>query len=338
MRYHADLMDKPLRIIFMGTPEFAVPSLQALLDADPETVGRVVGVVTQPDRPKGRGQQLAPPPIKVLALQAGLPVLQPAKMKDPDFLDRLRGWAPDVIAVTAFGRIMPPVILGLPPMGCVNVHGSLLPMYRGAAPIQWAIINGETETGITTMLMDPGLDTGPMLMRATVPIHPTDTAGDLAARLAPLGGRLLVETIMGLKRKTLAPTPQDHTRATLAPLLKKEDGVLNWTDEAPTLANRIRGLTPWPGAYTYHGKERWQIWRAQAAPVGCAEAEPGTILETTKDALRIATGKGSLLIQEIQPASGKRLSVGQYLAGHPVAAGARLAPSPPPPPLLHPLQ
>ena len=328
MRYHADLMDKPLRIIFMGTPEFAVPSLQALLDADPETVGRVVGVVTQPDRPKGRGQQLAPPPITVLALQAGLPVLQPAKMKDPDFLDRLRGWAPDVIAVTAFGRILPPVILDLPPMGCVNVHGSLLPRYRGAAPIQWAIINGETETGITTMLMDPGLDTGPMLMRATVPIHPTDTAGDLAARLAPLGGRLLVETIMGLKRKTLAPTPQDHTRATLAPLLKKEDGVLNWTDEAPTLANRIRGLTPWPGAYTYHGKERWQIWRAQTAPVGCAEAEPGTILEATKDALRIATGKGSLLIQEIQPASGKRLSVRQYLAGHPVAVGSSLTPSP----------
>jgi len=321
-------MDKPLRIIFMGTPEFAVPSLQALLDADPDTVGRVVGVVTQPDRPKGRGQQLAPPPIKVLAQQAGLPVLQPVKMKDPDFLDTLRGWAPDVIAVTAFGRILPPVLLDLPYWGCINVHGSLLPKYRGAAPIQWAIINGETETGITTMLMDPGLDTGPMLMRATVPIHPTDTAGDLAARLAPLGGRLLVETIAGLKSKTLAPTPQDHAKATLAPLLKKEDGWLNWKDEAPALANRIRGLTPWPGAYTYHGEERWQIWRAQAASVGCAEAAPGTILEVTKDALRIATGKGSLLIQEIQSASGKRLSVGQYLSGHRVAVGSRLTPSP----------
>jgi methionyl-tRNA formyltransferase len=328
MRYHADSMDKPLRIIFMGTPEFAVPSLQALLDADPDTIGRVVGVVTQPDRPKGRGQQLAPPPIKVLAQQAGLPVLQPVKMKDPDFLDTLRGWAPDVIAVTAFGRILPPVLLDLPYWGCINVHGSLLPKYRGAAPIQWAIINGETETGITTMLMDPGLDTGPMLMRATVPIHPTDTAGDLAMRLAPLGGRLLVETIAGLKSKTLAPTPQDHAKATLAPLLKKEDGWLNWKDEAPALANRIRGLTPWPGAYTYHGEERWQIWRAQAVPVGCAEAAPGTILEVTKDALRIATGKGSLLIQEIQSASGKRLSVGQYLTGHRVAVGSRLTPSP----------
>src|SRR5712692_1578746 len=267
-------MSTPLRIVFMGTPEFAVPSLQALLDADPGTVGRVVGVVTQPDRPKGRGQQLAPPPIKVLAQQAGLPILQPVKMKDPDFLDALRGWTPDVIAVTAFGRILPPVVLDLPPLGCVNVHGSLLPKYRGAAPIQWAIINGETETGITTMLMDPGLDTGPMLMRAIIPIHPTDTAGDLAARLAPVGGRLLVETLAGLKNGTLRPTPQDHAKATLAPLLKKDDGMLNWKDAATALSNRIRGLTPWPGAYTYYGEERWQIWRAQAAPVGCAEAEP----------------------------------------------------------------
>lgn len=331
-------MDKPLRIVFMGTPEFAVPSLQALLAADPEAVGRMVGVVTQPDRPKGRGHQLAPPPIKVLALQAGLPVLQPAKMKDPDFLEALRNWTPDVIAVTAFGRILPPAILDLPPMGCVNVHGSLLPKYRGAAPIQWAIINGETETGITTMRMDPGLDTGPMLMRETVPIHPTETAGDLAARLAPLGGCLLVETIVGLKSGTLHPVPQDHAKATLAPLLKKEDGVLNWKEAATALSNRIRGLTPWPGAYTYHGEERWQIWRAQAAPVGCAEAALGTILEITKDALRVATGKGALLIQEIQPASGKRLSIGQYLAGHHVAVGALLAPSPPPPPLLHPLR
>ena len=321
-------MNTPLRIVFMGTPEFAVPSLQALLDADPHTIGRVVGVVTQPDRPKGRGQHLAPPPIKVLALQAGLPILQPVKMKDPDFLDALRAWAPDVIAVTAFGRILPPVILDLPPMGCINVHGSLLPTYRGAAPIQWAIINGETETGITTMLMDPGLDTGPMLMRETVPIHPTDTAGDLAARCAPLGGRLLVETLAGLKGGTLRPAPQDHDIATLAPLLKKEDGVLDWKAAATALSNRIRGLTPWPGAYTYHGEERWQIWRAQAAPVGCAEAEAGTILEVTKETLRVATGNGSLLIQAIQPASGKRLNVSQYLAGHDVAVGSLLTPSP----------
>jgi len=328
MRYHAGAMANPTRIVFMGTPEFAVPSLQALLDADPEAVGRVIGVVTQPDRPKGRGQQLAAPPIKVLAQHAGLPILQPAKMKDPDFLDAVRGWAPDVIAVTAFGRILPPVVLDLPPMGCVNVHGSLLPKYRGAAPIQWAVINGETETGITTMLMDPGLDTGPMLLQETAPIHPTDTAGDLAARLAPLGGRLLVETLAKLKNGTLRPMPQDHAEATLAPLLKKEDEILQWENEAVALANRIRGLTPQPGAYTYHGMERWRVWRAQPVSVGCTEAQPGTILEATKDGLRIATGNGALLIREIQPAGGKRLSVQQYLAGHHVAVGARLAPSP----------
>jgi len=322
-------MKNSTRIVFMGTPEFAVPSLQALLDADPGTVGQVVGVVTQPDRPKGRGRQLAPPQIKVLAQRAGLPLVQPLKMKDPAFLDTLRSWTPDLIAVTAFGRILPPVVLDLPSMGCVNVHGSLLPKYRGAAPIQWAIINGETETGITTMRMDPGLDTGPMLLRERVPILPTDTAGDLAARLAPIGGKLLVQTIIGLKNGTVTPIPQDPAHATLAPLLKKEEGMINWKDEASTLANRIRGLTPWPGAHTYCGNERWQIWRAQTAPVGCAEAEPGTILEVTKEALRVATGKGSLLIQEIQPASGKRLAVRQYLAGHPVAVGTKLtSPSP----------
>jgi len=201
-------MTTPLRIVFMGTPEFAVPSLQALLEADPEKTGRVVGVVTQPDRPKGRGQQLTPPPVKVLAQQAGLPILQPLKMKDPAFLETLKNWAPDLIAVTAFGRILPPVVLDVPPKGCVNVHGSLLPKYRGAAPIQWAIINGETETGITTMLMDAGMDTGPVLLQETVPILPMETAGELAARLAPIGGRLLVKTIPD------PPGPQPrHSRA-----------------------------------------------------------------------------------------------------------------------------
>src|SRR6266581_728420 len=286
-------MTTPLRIVFMGTPEFAVPSLQALLEADPEKTGRVVGVVTQPDRPKGRGQQLTPPPVKVLAQQAGLPILQPLKMKDPAFLETLKSWAPDLIAVTAFGRILPPVVLGVPPKGCVNVHGSLLPKYRGGAPIL-----------------------------------PMETAGELAARLAPIGGRLLVKTISGLKDGTLAPIPQDHSRATLAPLLKKEDGMLRWDDEATALANRIRGLTPWPGAYTYYGEERWQIWRAEPTNPGCAMAEPGVILEATKEAIRVAAGQGALLIRELQPASGKRLSAKQYLAGHPVKAGSRLGPGP----------
>src|SRR5438309_7793628 len=201
-------MTTPLRIVFMGTPEFAVPSLQALLEADPEKLGRVVGVVTQPDRPKGRGQQLTPPPVKVLAQQAGLPILQPLKMKDPAFLETLKSWAPDLIAVTAFGRILPPVVLDLPPKGCVNVHGSLLPKYRGAAPIQWAIINGETETGTTTMLMDPGMDPGPVLLQETVAILPMDTAGELAARLAPMGGAPLVQAIRRAQARTLRPQHQ----------------------------------------------------------------------------------------------------------------------------------
>jgi len=318
-----------MRIVFMGTPDFAVPSLQALLEADPEAVGRVVGVVTQPDRPKGRGGRFTPPSVKVVAERAGLSVVQPLKMKDPDFLDTLRAWAPDLIAVTAFGRILPPVVLGLPPKGCVNVHGSLLPKYRGAAPIQWAIINGETETGITTMLMDPGMDTGPMLLREATPILPTDTAGDLAARLAPIGGRLLAETIARLKKGTITPTPQDNTQASLAPMLKKEDGALDWRGEAAALANRVRGLTPWPGAYTYYGDERWQIWRAEPVETGRADVEPGTVLEATKAAIRIAAGKGSLLIRELQSASGKRLTVSQYLAGHQVSVGTLLTSEPP---------
>src|SRR6059058_3849513 len=236
-------MFTPLRIVFMGTPEFAVPSLQALLEADPEKLGRAVGVVTQPDRPKGRGQQLTPPPVKVLAQQAGLPILQPPKMKDPAFLETLKSWAPDLIAVTAFGRILPPVILDLPPKGCVNVHGSLLPKYRGAGPIQWAIINGEDETGITTMLMDAGMDTGAMLLQERVRIDPEDTAGSLSEKLAKVGGPLLIETIRRLKAGTLMPRPQDNSQATMAPLLEKDMGQIDWNSTATELANRVRGLS-----------------------------------------------------------------------------------------------
>ena len=232
-----------MRIVFMGTPEFAVPSLEALLKSDDD----VVGVVTQPDRPKGRGHALASPPVKEVAQRAGIPVTQPVKIRTPDFLAGLAAWSPDLIAVTAFGRILHAPILQLPPMGCVNVHGSLLPKYRGAAPVQWAVINGETETGITTMLMDEGMDTGPMLLQERLAITESDTAGTLAPRLAELGGRLLVETIAQLKAGTLAPRPQDHSLATLAPLLKKEDGAMDWTMGAVTLGHRIRGLSPWPG-------------------------------------------------------------------------------------------
>jgi len=309
-----------MRLVFMGTPDFASASLEALLRSDDS----VVGVVTQPDRPKGRGQILTPSPVKLLAQRAQIPLLQPPKMKDPEFLQALAGWKPDLIAVAAFGRILPPVILSLPLRGCINVHGSLLPKYRGAGPIQWAIINGETETGITTMLMDEGMDTGPMLLQEAVPITSDDTAGTLSPRLAELGGRLLVETIAQLKAGTLVPLPQDASQATLAPLLKKEDGAIDWALPATALVNRVRGLSPWPGAYvSVTGADRLTIWLAQAHP-GPVTKPPGVIIAVTHEAIHVATGDGILAVMELQPANCRRMAASQYLAGHPVAVGVQL--------------
>ena len=311
-----------MRIVFMGTPEFAVPSLEALLRSDDQ----VVGVISQPDRPKGRGQQLVAPPVKVVAERAGIPIIQPLKIRTPDFMQALSAWKPDLIAVTAFGRILHAPILQLPSMGCVNVHGSLLPKYRGAAPVQWAVINGETETGITTMLMDEGMDTGPMLLQEKLSILPDDTAGTLASRLAELGGRLLVDTITQLKAGTLAPRKQDDGQATMAPLLKKEDGLIDWTMSATVLANRVRGLSPWPGAYTFLGEDRWNIWKAVPSADTSVD-KPGTIVTVNKHSILVATGEGVLDIREIQTANSKRMSVGQFLAGHRVTAGTQLGSS-----------
>ena len=313
-----------MRLVFMGTPDFASASLEALLRSNDS----VVGIVTQPDRPKGRGQTLTPSPVKLLAQQVQIPLLQPLKMKDPEFLHALAGWKPDMIAVAAFGRILPPVILTLPPLGCINVHGSLLPKYRGAAPIQWAIINGETETGITTMLMDEGMDTGAILLQEAIPITTHETSGTLAPQLAELGGKLLVETITRLKAGTLVPQPQDTSRATLAPLLKKEDGAIDWTLPAMVLANRVRGLSPWPGAYTtVAGSDSWRIWRALALP-GPVTTPPGVIVAITREAIHVATGDGVLAVMELQPANNRRMAVSQYLAGHPIAVGLQLGRGP----------
>src|SRR4026207_506074 len=252
-----------MRLVFMGTPDFASASLEALLKSD----NSVVGIVTQPDRPKGRRQILTPSPVKLLPQREQIPLFPPPNLKDPEFSQTLADWKPDLIAVAAFGRILPSAILSLPPRGCINVHGSLLPKYRGAGPIQWAIINGETETGITTMLMDEGMDTGAMLLQEAIPITPNDTVGTLSPRLAELGGRLLVETIAQLKAGTLVPRPHDASQATMAPLLKKEDGVIDWALPATVLVNRVRGLSPWPGAYTPPaGGDRWTIWRALVLP------------------------------------------------------------------------
>ena len=310
-----------MRIVFMGTPEFAVPSLEALLKSEDQ----VVGIVTQPDRPKGRGHTLAPPPVKLITQRTEIPLLQPLKIKTPDFLDALAAWKPDLIAVAAFGRILHAPILNLPLKGCVNVHGSLLPKYRGAAPVQCAIINGETDTGITTMLMDEGMDTGHILLQERILIKPDDTAGTLTPRLAELGGRLLIETIKQLKEGTITPRAQDNSQATMATLLKKEDGVIDWARSAQSIANRARGLSPWPGAYTFLGHNRWNIWSAIAMPTRSDE-QPGTIIAVTKYSIQVATGEGVLELVEIQIANSKRMTAAQFLAGHRVGVGARLGP------------
>ncbi|MGH7258030.1 MAG: methionyl-tRNA formyltransferase [Nitrospiraceae bacterium] len=309
-----------MRIVFMGTPDFAVSSLEALIKSDHS----VAGVVTQPDRPKGRGHELAASPVKLVSQREHIPLLQPTKMKDPAFLDALRGWQPDLIAVAAFGRILPAVILQLPRSGCINVHASLLPKYRGAGPIQWAIINGENETGITTMFMDEGMDTGDILLQQSLPIRPDDTAGSLSTRLADLGGRLLIDTIVQLQDGTLVRQLQDSSRVSMAPLLKKEDGLIDWTHSAAEIERRLRGMTPWPGLYTFAGEERWTIWRAVAVD-SLAAAPPGIVTGVTKEGIAVATGKGVLLITEIQPANGRRMAAGQYVVGHPIASGLQLA-------------
>jgi methionyl-tRNA formyltransferase len=314
-----------MRIVFMGTPAFAVPTLQELLN----TEFSVVGVVCQPDRPSGRGRKVQLGPVKALALSQGIPVVQPEKMRDPRFMETLRAWEPDAIVVAAFGRILPKIILNLPQKGCLNVHGSLLPKYRGAAPIQWAVINGEVETGMTIMLMDEGMDTGAILQQEAVPIGPDETAGELALRMAQIGGPLLVSTLRGWVAGAMIPYPQNDSEATFAPILKKEDGLIHWDLPARTIANRIRGLSPWPGAYTFLQDERWGIWRVEVegpetgiggTPTDKFQA-PGTITAVTKHAICVQTGQGNLNLLEIQPENKKRMNVSDYLAGHRVEEG-----------------
>lgn len=292
------------------------------------------GMPTRPAKRTGKKIQLGP--VKTLAVAQNLPVVQPEKMKAPSFLDTLQTWNPDVIVVAAYGRILPQVILDLPPKGCLNVHGSLLPKYRGAAPIQWAVINGERETGVTIMVMDAGMDTGAILEQAVVPIASEDTAGDVAGRMAELGGSLLVSTLHQWMAGTIAARAQNESEATLAPLLKKEDGLLDWCQSATTIANRVRGLAPWPGGYAFMNGERWGIWSVQeesceseAVPgyQPTLSQEPGTIVEISKQMLRVQTGRGILRLLEIQPANKKRMSVGNYLAGHRLEVGMRFGQS-----------
>lgn len=307
----------PLRIIFMGTPDFACPTLSALI-ASPHTV---TDVFTQPDRPKGRGQQLAPPPVKTLALTHNIPVHQPRRVRAPEVIEQIRKQAPDLIVVIAFGQILPQTLLDIPRLGCINVHASLLPQYRGAAPLNWCLMNGETVTGVTTMLMDAGLDTGPMLLKAKTPIHADDDIRSLHDRLSELGASLLITTIEQLLHGTLVPIPQDDQESSYAPLLTKEHGLINWQSDAHSIQNQIRALAVWPGSYTFVQGSMLKVYASQ---VLTGHGAPGEVLAAGKEGLEVACGNGSLLITELQAAGSKRLNAAAYLAGHPIDCGTLL--------------
>jgi len=307
----------PLRIIFMGTPEFAVPTLRMLIDRGEQ----VVAVITQPDRPKGRGQQTQPPPVKELALAHDIPVLQPLKVRAPEVIEEIRALAPDLIVVIAFGQILPKALLEIPPHGCINVHASLLPRYRGAAPLNWCIINGETETGITTMMMDVGLDTGDMLVKMATPIDPDETASTLHDRLSLLGAQAMAATLDLLARGELVLEKQDDSASCYAPMLKKELGEINWTCDPSAIRNLIRGVTPWPGAYTWLDGKMLKVFRASVAS---GSGAPGTVLQAGKGGLEIACREGSLVIEELQLEGKKRMHAADFLAGYRIAPGTRL--------------
>jgi len=303
-----------LDLVFMGTAEFAVPCLRAVVAAG----HRVSAVVSQPDRPRGRGMQLHPTPVKAAALELGLPVLQPEKASRRAFVDELRSLTPQVIVVVAYGQILRPSVLEVPPLGCINVHGSLLPELRGAAPIQWAVLRGHHESGVTTMYMDPGMDTGDMILKAAVPILPDDTAGGLAAKLAPLGAELLADTLTRVEAGTAPREPQDPALATYAPLIQREDGAVCWSASAVEVRNRIHGCNPAPGAFARRAGSPVKLWRAEALDQP-SDAPPGTVLDAAQ--LVIATGAGALRLLEVQPENRARLDAVSYCRGYRVTAG-----------------
>ena len=312
-------MNNKPNLIFMGTPDFAVPSLKALS----ENGYNVLMVVTQPDRPKGRGRKIIPPPVKEAAQHIGYDVIQPVSIKNKDFFDTITGLKPDIFIVVAYGHILPKNILAIPETGAINLHASLLPKYRGPAPIQWAIINGEKETGVTTMIMDEGLDTGDILLTSKEIITGDDTSATLHDRLAVLGADLLIKTLKSFENNDINPIAQDHGSATYAPLLKKGDGRILWEKTAEYIASFIRGVTPWPGAFTFQDNKRLKIYSALPLLIDVSET-PGTVIKGFPDELRIATGKGALSVIEIQGASGKRLLIKDFLMGNQMPPGTVL--------------
>ena len=306
-----------MKVLFYGTPEFALPTLEALLEHH-----TVVAAITQPDKPAGRGRHVSPPPVKERARAAGIPVLQPPRLRDPGWPERLAELDAEVAVVVAFGQILPKTVLDVPRRGSINVHASILPRYRGAAPIAWAIMRGETETGITTFQMDPGMDTGDVLLTESTAIGADETAGELSARLSRLGARVLRRTLDALD--TLSPIPQDHAQATLAPRLKKEDGWLRLGEPARQLVNRVRGCNPWPGAAVMTPSGRLLIWRAAAVP-HAIRAEPGTLVTSGPGALCIATGDGLFLPVQVQPENRKAMTWEDFLHGSRMGPGERIA-------------
>lgn len=305
----------------MGTPASAAATLETLLGGPDE----VVGVVTQPDRPAGRGQATMPSPVRRTAAAAGVPVLTPRKMKDPGLLERLHGWRPDLVAVVAYGRILPQAILDLPPLGCVNVHYSLLPRYRGAAPMQWAILEGEAVTGVTTIRLVAEMDAGPLLLAEEVAMEPDETAATLEARLVPVGARLLTATLEGLAKGSLTPRSQDPAGVTFAPMLRKEDGMIDWARPAPEIERRIRAFTPWPSAFTHWEGKRVKVHGASpvAADAAHRTEAPGTVVRAGADGISVATGAGVLLLTELQVEGRKRMPADAFLRGAGLRAGMR---------------
>ena len=310
---------RSLRLVFMGTPEFAVPALQALLESE----DAVVGVVCQPDKPAGRRLDLHAPPVKDCARAYDVPVFQPQGIRTPEALEHLQGWRPDLIVVAAYGKILPKTILDLPTFGCINIHASLLPKYRGAAPMQWAIAHGETYSGVTVMRVSEELDAGDILLQKSVALKPDETGGSLHDTLAALGAQALVEAMALFKQGKLVATPQDKAAVTYAPLLKKEDGEIDWTHSSVSIERRIRAFHPWPSSFTWLGNKRLKILAAHLSTVEASDI-PGAIINRQDKALTVATGQGSLTLDRVQLEGKKALPIAAFLAGHALKPGDRL--------------
>ena len=308
-----------IRLVFMGTPDFAVPTLQTLIETQ-----QVVGVVTQPDRPAGRGRQPTPPPVKVAAEAAGIPVYQPKSLRSEEAAAPLRDWQPDMIVVAAFGQILKPHVLDLPPLGCINVHASLLPRWRGAAPIQYALLAGDATTGVSLMRMDVGLDTGPVYVKEAVEIVGEETAVSLHDKLAQLGADMTGKYLVQIADGTLTATPQNDAESTYAPMIKKEDGRLDWTQTSEELDRRIRAMTPWPGAFTQWQGQMLKVRKADVVGDGrLPSGNPGEVVDWNGTAV-VLTQNGGLALQEIQLAGKRAMAVVDFLRGRPELIGSKL--------------